>query len=133
MIAQETRLYNVAAGRTESMRSKEFAHDYRYFPDPDLLPVMVDAAMEKQRARVDAGIAGCEAGAVRARFRDYGVRCGGAGGDAGAGGLFRGGGAGWRAGKSGGELDFDGTVGAIERQRERNFGIAGDGRRGSRD
>jgi aspartyl-tRNA(Asn)/glutamyl-tRNA(Gln) amidotransferase subunit B len=40
-IAQETRLWNVAAGRTEPMRSKEFAHDYRYFPDPDLLPVTV--------------------------------------------------------------------------------------------
>jgi aspartyl-tRNA(Asn)/glutamyl-tRNA(Gln) amidotransferase subunit B len=34
----------VAAGRTEPMRSKEFAHDYRYFPDPDLLPVTVSAA-----------------------------------------------------------------------------------------
>src|SRR5579863_8938414 len=40
-IAQETRLWNVAAGRTESMRSKEFAHDYRYFPEPDLLPVRI--------------------------------------------------------------------------------------------
>ncbi len=40
-IEQETRLWNVAAGRTESMRSKEFAHDYRYFPEPDLLPVHV--------------------------------------------------------------------------------------------
>jgi aspartyl-tRNA(Asn)/glutamyl-tRNA(Gln) amidotransferase subunit B len=38
-IPQETRLWNVAAGRTEPMRSKEFAHDYRYFPDPDLLPL----------------------------------------------------------------------------------------------
>jgi aspartyl-tRNA(Asn)/glutamyl-tRNA(Gln) amidotransferase subunit B len=38
-IVQETRLWNVAAGRTEQMRSKEFAHDYRYFPDPDLLPL----------------------------------------------------------------------------------------------
>jgi aspartyl-tRNA(Asn)/glutamyl-tRNA(Gln) amidotransferase subunit B len=44
-IAQETRLWNVAAGRTEPMRSKEFAHDYRYFPDPDLLPVSVSSAM----------------------------------------------------------------------------------------
>ena len=43
-ISQETRLWNVAAGRTEPMRSKEFAHDYRYFPDPDLLPVMVSSA-----------------------------------------------------------------------------------------
>jgi len=47
-IAQETRLYNSATGRTEPMRSKEFAHDYRYFPDPDLLPVHVSAALENQ-------------------------------------------------------------------------------------
>ena len=44
-MTQETRLWNVAAGRTEPMRSKEFAHDYRYFPEPDLLPVMVSEAM----------------------------------------------------------------------------------------
>jgi aspartyl-tRNA(Asn)/glutamyl-tRNA(Gln) amidotransferase subunit B len=40
-LVQETRLWNHAAGRTESMRSKERAHDYRYFPDPDLLPVHI--------------------------------------------------------------------------------------------
>jgi aspartyl-tRNA(Asn)/glutamyl-tRNA(Gln) amidotransferase subunit B len=50
-IEQETRLWNVAAGRTEPMRSKEFAHDYRYFPDPDLLPVAVDEAMIAQVKR----------------------------------------------------------------------------------
>jgi aspartyl-tRNA(Asn)/glutamyl-tRNA(Gln) amidotransferase subunit B len=38
-IAQETRLYDPARGETRSMRSKEEAHDYRYFPDPDLLPL----------------------------------------------------------------------------------------------
>jgi len=43
-IHQETRLWNVAEGRSESMRSKEFAHDYRYFPDPDLLPVHVSTS-----------------------------------------------------------------------------------------
>jgi len=43
-VTQETRLWNVAGGRTEPMRSKEFAHDYRYFPDPDLLPVSVSEA-----------------------------------------------------------------------------------------
>ncbi|HTU34786.1 MAG TPA: Asp-tRNA(Asn)/Glu-tRNA(Gln) amidotransferase subunit GatB [Candidatus Acidoferrum sp.] len=44
-VTQETRLWNVAAARTESMRSKEFAHDYRYFPEPDLLPVTLSEAM----------------------------------------------------------------------------------------
>ena len=43
-IVQETRLWNAVAGRTEAMRSKEEAHDYRYFPDPDLPPLVVDAA-----------------------------------------------------------------------------------------
>jgi aspartyl-tRNA(Asn)/glutamyl-tRNA(Gln) amidotransferase subunit B len=42
-VLQETRLWNVSEGCTVSMRSKEFAHDYRYFPDPDLLPLRVDA------------------------------------------------------------------------------------------
>src|SRR5664279_1091818 len=41
-IVQETRLYNSAEGKTYSMRSKEQAHDYRYFPEPDLLPLVVD-------------------------------------------------------------------------------------------
>ncbi len=43
-ISQETRLYDSKAGETRSMRSKEEAHDYRYFPDPDLLPLELDAA-----------------------------------------------------------------------------------------
>ena len=42
-IRQETRLYDNKAGETRSMRSKEEAHDYRYFPDPDLLPLELDA------------------------------------------------------------------------------------------
>ncbi|MBT5232000.1 MAG: Asp-tRNA(Asn)/Glu-tRNA(Gln) amidotransferase subunit GatB [Methylococcales bacterium] len=41
-VVQETRLYNPDADETRSMRSKEEANDYRYFPDPDLLPVVVD-------------------------------------------------------------------------------------------
>lgn len=41
-IVQETRLWNEAAGLTKSMRSKEEAHDYRYFPDPDLMPVEIN-------------------------------------------------------------------------------------------
>src|SRR5436305_4969353 len=46
-IQQETRLYNSAEGRTYSMRSKEQAHDYRYFPEPDLLPLVVDAQWQE--------------------------------------------------------------------------------------
>ncbi|HUO03458.1 MAG TPA: Asp-tRNA(Asn)/Glu-tRNA(Gln) amidotransferase subunit GatB [Rhizomicrobium sp.] len=42
-IRQETRLFDSKAGETRSMRSKEEAHDYRYFPDPDLLPLELDA------------------------------------------------------------------------------------------
>jgi aspartyl-tRNA(Asn)/glutamyl-tRNA(Gln) amidotransferase subunit B len=47
-IEQETRLYNAAEGKTYGMRSKEQAHDYRYFPEPDLLPLVVDAKWRGQ-------------------------------------------------------------------------------------
>jgi aspartyl-tRNA(Asn)/glutamyl-tRNA(Gln) amidotransferase subunit B len=43
-VGQETRLFDPARGETRSMRSKEDAHDYRYFPDPDLLPLVLDEA-----------------------------------------------------------------------------------------
>lgn len=44
-ISQETRLWDADKQETRSMRSKEFAHDYRYFPDPDLVPVQIDDEM----------------------------------------------------------------------------------------
>jgi aspartyl-tRNA(Asn)/glutamyl-tRNA(Gln) amidotransferase subunit B len=47
-LTQETRLWNQPAGRTEPMRSKEKAHDYRYFPEPDLLPVHVSNAWRNE-------------------------------------------------------------------------------------
>ena len=43
-VSQETRLFDPARGQTRSMRSKEDAHDYRYFPDPDLLPLVLEEA-----------------------------------------------------------------------------------------
>jgi aspartyl-tRNA(Asn)/glutamyl-tRNA(Gln) amidotransferase subunit B len=69
-VDQETRLFDPGRGATRSMRSKEDAHDYRYFPDPDLLPLVLDAAW----------VEGLRAGlpelpdAKRARFmQDYGL------------------------------------------------------------
>jgi aspartyl-tRNA(Asn)/glutamyl-tRNA(Gln) amidotransferase subunit B len=50
-VVQETRLWDTGSGRTHSMRSKEEAHDYRYFPEPDLPPLIVEAA-RVERVRV---------------------------------------------------------------------------------
>jgi len=49
-IVQETRLFNPATGETATMRSKENAHDYRYFPEPDLVPLKISEAW-KERTR----------------------------------------------------------------------------------
>jgi aspartyl-tRNA(Asn)/glutamyl-tRNA(Gln) amidotransferase subunit B len=69
-IVQETRLYNSHEGKTYSMRSKEQAHDYRYFPEPDLLPLVVD---EKWKAEITKNLPELPE-ARRARFvRDFGV------------------------------------------------------------
>jgi aspartyl-tRNA(Asn)/glutamyl-tRNA(Gln) amidotransferase subunit B len=52
-ITQETRLYDVNAGSTDPMRSKEESHDYRYFPDPDLMPIELDPAwVEEIKAQI---------------------------------------------------------------------------------
>jgi aspartyl-tRNA(Asn)/glutamyl-tRNA(Gln) amidotransferase subunit B len=69
-VDQETRLFDAARGVTRSMRSKEDAHDYRYFPDPDLLPLVLD---EVWVAELKAGLPELP-DAKRQRFmRDYGL------------------------------------------------------------
>ena len=49
-VVQETLLWNISLGKTQPMRSKEESHDYRYFPDPDLIPVIIDDAWIKRIA-----------------------------------------------------------------------------------
>src|SRR5277367_5525430 len=69
-ITQETRLYNANEGKTYSMRSKEQAHDYRYFPEPDLLPLVVDEKWKSEIARALPELPE----ARRARMvKDYGI------------------------------------------------------------
>jgi aspartyl-tRNA(Asn)/glutamyl-tRNA(Gln) amidotransferase subunit B len=69
-IVQETRLWDSEAGVTHGMRGKEEAHDYRYFPDPDLVPVVVDEEwIEKVRSELPE-----LPDAKKARFmKDYGL------------------------------------------------------------
>jgi aspartyl-tRNA(Asn)/glutamyl-tRNA(Gln) amidotransferase subunit B len=69
-VEQETRLFDPSRGVTRSMRSKEHAHDYRYFPDPDLLPLVLDEAWVEELRRHLPELPD----AKRARFmRDYGL------------------------------------------------------------
>src|SRR5713226_1303169 len=69
-ITQETRLYNANEGKTYSMRSKEQAHDYRYFPEPDLLPLVVDEIWKAEIARALPELP--EARRLR-MVKDYGI------------------------------------------------------------
>ena len=69
-ITQETRLYNANEGKTYGMRSKEQAHDYRYFPEPDLLPLVVD---ERWKSEISSALPELPE-ARRARMvKDYGI------------------------------------------------------------
>ena len=77
-VVQETRLFDAANGETRPMRAKEFAHDYRYFPDPDLLPLEFTQAYvddikqhlpelpdeKKQRFMADYGLSAYDAGVL---------------------------------------------------------------------
>jgi aspartyl-tRNA(Asn)/glutamyl-tRNA(Gln) amidotransferase subunit B len=69
-ITQETRLYNSVEGKTYGMRSKEQAHDYRYFPEPDLLPLVVD---QKWRAQIRSTLPELPEARRKRMMADYGI------------------------------------------------------------
>jgi aspartyl-tRNA(Asn)/glutamyl-tRNA(Gln) amidotransferase subunit B len=69
-ITQETRLYNSVEGKTYGMRSKEQAHDYRYFPEPDLLPLVVD---EKWQAEIRSTLPELPESRRKRMVADYGI------------------------------------------------------------
>jgi aspartyl-tRNA(Asn)/glutamyl-tRNA(Gln) amidotransferase subunit B len=69
-ITQETRLYNASEGKTYGMRSKEQAHDYRYFPEPDLLPLVVD---EKWKAQIAQSLPELPAARRQRMVAEYGI------------------------------------------------------------
>jgi len=72
-IVQETRLYNAHEGRTYGMRSKEQAHDYRYFPEPDLLPLVVD---EKWQGEIRASLPELPEARRQRMMKEYGITAG---------------------------------------------------------
>jgi aspartyl-tRNA(Asn)/glutamyl-tRNA(Gln) amidotransferase subunit B len=72
-ITQETRLFNSNEGRTYGMRSKEQAHDYRYFPEPDLLPLVVD---EKWQTAIRAGLPELPEARRERMIQEYGITAG---------------------------------------------------------
>ena len=70
-VEQETRLYNPDAGETAGMRSKEHAHDYRYFPEPDLVPLRIS---EEWLASIRAAMPELPAGRRLRFIESYGLR-----------------------------------------------------------
>ena len=70
MVVQETRLFNEAKGITESMRTKEEAHDYRYFPDPDLVPIEIT---EDLITRIKEGLVELPIAKYRRFIKEYGL------------------------------------------------------------
>src|SRR2546421_4606285 len=69
-VTQETRLYNANEGKTYGMRSKEQVHDYRYFPEPDLLPLVVD---EKWRAEIARSLPELPEARRERMVKEYGI------------------------------------------------------------
>ena len=88
-VKQETRLYDPDKGETRSMRSKEEANDYRYFPDPDLLPVVLDEAFIEGVRKTLPELPDQKAARFASAVRAFAVRRGRADGEPRAGGVLR--------------------------------------------
>jgi aspartyl-tRNA(Asn)/glutamyl-tRNA(Gln) amidotransferase subunit B len=72
-ITQETRLYNSHEGKTFGMRSKEQAHDYRYFPEPDLLPLVID---ERWQSAIRGSLPELPEARRQRMIKEYGISAG---------------------------------------------------------
>ena len=125
-IEQETRLFDPGRGETRSMRSKEDAHDYRYFPDPDLLPLVLTPGLRRRASR--RRCRSCPTRG-RARFierlRAVALRRRRAGGGEGDGGVLRGRGQGPRR-QAGGQLGDRRLLRHAEPPRRRDRRVAGE-------
>ena len=125
-VMQETRLFNPETGETVGMRSKEHAHDYRYFPEPDLVPLRISEAWLSEHPREDAGASRGAARALHRILRVARVRRAGPDGDARHERLLRKSRRGVRRSAGGGELG-DGRSGRSAQGRgQGNRRIAGE-------
>ena len=122
---QETRLYNVETGQTVGMRSKEQAHDYRYFPEPDLVPLRVSEQwLHQVKSHAPRNCRRTGATVLSSRLRLARIRCAGADADARDGRLFRRGRQSQRRRASDGELGDRRSDGFAESGGQGDPGIA---------
>ena len=123
-VVQETRLFNVDEGVTYSMRGKEEAHDYRYFPEPDLVPLIVDEAWEEEIRQAAPRAALAKNGAFHERVRPSPLRCGDTDRRQGPRGLLRGDGDALSRGKDGQQLDHERAFEGAEKRQHPAFRLA---------
>ena len=118
-IVQQTRLFDSAKGTTRSMRSKEEAHDYRYFPDPDIPPLVIEQAQLEKSTKNPARTARCALRPSPQRLRSLCLQCRPAGRVCLERSLFLNAGS-LRSRQDGGKLDDDRVVRAPESTRSRD-------------
>jgi aspartyl-tRNA(Asn)/glutamyl-tRNA(Gln) amidotransferase subunit B len=117
-IQQATVLFDPDTGETRAMRTKEDAADYRYFPDPDLPPLVIAREWVERGAQRDGRAAARDGGALRGRLRPARVRRDHADAEQGHGGVLRSGGPGLRPAQAGQQLDHGRGVAPAQCRRE---------------